>query len=213
MLDTSIEYKNIIMKIEYNEIKNITSPSLPDGFSFRFFEAGDEAHWARIEASVLEFNSVDDAQNYFEMSYLPHKEHLQMRCVFVLNKDRLPIATATSWFADSELGYQACLHWVAVCPEYQGLGIGKAITQQALVNFQKLEPNKPVWLHTQTWSHTAIRLYHHLGFNLMKNEKLANNNTENGLTEIYPNDFDEARYVLRKVINDEQLDELYNTAK
>jgi len=213
MLDKSIEYKNIIMKIEPNEIKNIANPILPDGFSFRFFETGDEAHWARIEASVLEFDSIDDAKDYFEKSYLPHKDRLQKRCIFVLNKDKFPIATANSWFADSELGHQASLHWVAVCPEYQGLGIGKAVTQQALVNFQGLEPNKPVWLHTQTWSHTAVRLYHHLGFNLMKNEKLANNNTKNGISKIYPNDFDEAIQVLRKVINDEQLDELYNTAK
>ena len=213
MLDKSIEYKNIIMKIEHNEIKNITRPSLPDGFSFRLFEAGDEAHWARIEASVLEFDSIDDAKSYFEMSYLPFKEDLKTRCVFVLNNDGLPIATANSWFADSELGYQACLHWVAVCPEYQGLGIGKAITQQALLNFQQLEPGKPVWLHTQTWSHVAIRLYHRLGFNLMKNEKLANNNTESGIAEIYPNDFDEAVSVLRKVVDGDQLDELHNTAK
>ena len=62
MLDKSIEFKNIIMKIEPNKIKNIANPILPDGFSFRFFETGDEAHWARIEASVLEFDSNDKAE-------------------------------------------------------------------------------------------------------------------------------------------------------
>jgi len=213
MLDKSIDFKSVIMKIECDEIKNIASPILPDGISIRFFTAGDEEHWARIEASVLEFDSVGEARDYFEKSYLPHKESLQKRCIFVLNKEKLPIATANSWFADSELGYQATLHWVATCPEYQGLGIGKAIVQQALINFQTLEPNKPVWLHTQTWSHAAIKLYHHLGFNLMKSGKLANNNTRNGIPKIYQNDFYEAIQVLKEVVDSEQLEKLCNTAK
>ena len=213
ILDKSIEFKNVIMKIECDDINNITTPILPYGFSFRFFEAGDEVHWARIEASVLEFESIDSARSYFESSYLPHYENLQRRCIFALNKDNLPIATANSWFADSELGYQAALHWVAVRPEYQSLGIGKALTQQALINFKKLEPNNPVWLHTQTWSHVAIRLYHHLGFNLIKEERLANNNTRNGISKIYQNDYYEAVEVLKEVIDSDQLDKLCSTAK
>lgn len=91
VLDKSIEFKNVIMKIECDEINNITTPILPDGFLFRFFESGDDVHWARIEASALEFDSTDCARSYFEQSYLPHYENLQKRCVFVLNKDNLPI--------------------------------------------------------------------------------------------------------------------------
>ncbi|MCL2169470.1 MAG: GNAT family N-acetyltransferase [Defluviitaleaceae bacterium] len=212
MLDKSIDYKNVIMKIESDKINDIESPMLPDGFSFRFFRSGDEEHWARIEASVLEFDSADAARAYFERAYLPHKKNLEKRCIFALNRDGLPIATANSWFADSkELGYQASLHWVAVCPDYQGLGIGRAITKQALINFQSLEPNKPVWLHTQTWSHPAIRLYHNLGFSIMKTERLANNNTKDGNPKIYRNDFYEAIEVLRDVMDDKDVNELIST--
>ena len=209
MLDKSMSYKNIIMKIDWGKLKSIKAPVLPDGFSFRFFTAGDEEHWARIEASVLEFDSATEAKDYFEKSYIPHMKHLQKRCIFVCNKDELPIATTNSWFADSkELGHQSSLHWVAVCPEYQRLGIGQAIVQQALVNFQELAPNMPVWLHTQTWSHAAIRLYHRLGFSVMKNGKLANNDAK-----IYQNDFDEAMQVLQAVISEKMLDEICKTAK
>jgi len=212
MLDKSVEYKNIIMKIQWDKIKSIAKPILPDGFSFRFFTAGDEIHWARIEASVLEFDSVDLARSYFEMSYLPHKENLEKRCVFVVDRSGLPIATASSWFADSELGYQASLHWVAVCPEYQGLGIGKAITQQALINFRNLEPNNPVFLHTQTWSHTAVKLYHDLGFVIAKKDRLGNNNTRDGVTKIYQNDFEEAMQVLEKVLDYEYINKFFSNA-
>ncbi|MBP2643504.1 MAG: Acetyltransferase family [Firmicutes bacterium] len=57
MLDKSIPYQNIIMKIPAKDIFSICVPELPDGFPFRLFEDSDEVHWARIETSVLEFES------------------------------------------------------------------------------------------------------------------------------------------------------------
>jgi len=190
MLDKSIEYKNIIMRMESDKILNIANPVLPCNFSFRHFkDAGDIKHWSRIETSVLEFADENEAENYFTSSYWPYFDDLTKRCLFITNQDDLPIATATAWFADSELGYQASLHWVAVCPEYQGMGLGKAIVTKALILFRELEPNNSVWLHTQTWSHTAVKLYHRVGFNILKNDRLANANTRDGRLKIYANDY------------------------
>ncbi len=78
--------------------------------------------------------------------------------------------------------------------------------------FNELEPNCHVWLHTQTWSHVAIRLYHQLGFNMVKQGKLANRNTRDGKLKIYPNDFFEAIDVLGNVMEQAILLELVNTA-
>jgi len=166
MLDKSIEFKRIVMKMDSDEIKKTALPVLPEGFSFKFFSAGDEAHWAQIETSVLEFESESDAENYFRENFLPHESELEKRCVFVVNSKNIPIATATAWFADNETGHRSRLHWVAVCPEYQGLGIGKAVTQKVLQIFREIEPDEPVWLHTQTWSPVAIKLYLRLGFHI-----------------------------------------------
>lgn len=212
MLDKNIDFKNIIMRIDANKVSAISKQTLPDGYSFRFFKQGDESHWARIEKSVLEFNSENEAKEYFINSYLPYRQDLRKRCLFVINPDGLPIATTNAWYANSELGYQASMHWVAVCPEYQGLGIGKAIVQQALCIFSELEQNKPVWLHTQTWSHLAVMLYNKIGFNMLKVDRIANNNTRNGIAKIYPNDFNEAIEVLSKVIRNENLQKLIDTA-
>ena len=212
MLDKSVDYKNIIMKMDCSRVQDIIPPILPDGYSFRYFIQGDEAHWARIEASVLEFDSSVIARNYFEKAYLPYSNELHRRCLFVLNQDSVPIATANAWFADSELGHQASLHWVAVCPECQGLGIGKEVVKQALINFQNVEPNHDVWLHTQTWSHVAVKLYHSLGFSIMKNGKLANMNSRDNIPKIYPNDFDEAIAILKKVMDDTFVERLVFTA-
>ena len=212
MLDKSLEYKGIIMRIESDKIKTAAEAKLPDGFSFKFFEPDDVPHWGGIEASVLEFASEAEACEYFERSYLPHLHELQKRCILILNANGAPVATATAWFAVSELGYQASLHWVATRPEYQGKGLGKAVVQKALAVFRELEPGKPVWLHTQTWSHGAVRLYHSLGFNMVRREGLAVTTTRDGTPKIYQNDFDEAVQVLRTVMDAEYVDELVRTA-
>ena len=117
MLDKSIPYKNIIMRMPYDKVQSQPEPVLPDGFSFRFFQEGDEKHWARIETSVLEFADEASAERYFTRDYLPCLDDLKHRCVFVLNRDKLPVATATAWYASSSLGYRhhctgslSCLH-------------------------------------------------------------------------------------------------------
>ena len=213
MLDKSIEYKNIIMRIDDKKILAYDEPLLPDNFKFRNFrDENDIKHWARIEASVSEFTSEKEAEEYFISSYYPFLKDLKERCFFITNKDDLPVATATAWFSDSELGHQASLHWVAVCPEYQGLGLGKAATRKALCAFKKLEPHNHVWLHTQTWSYVAVMLYCKMGFNILKTEKLANTNPKDGKKRIYPNDFDEAINVLKKALKEKDLKELINSA-
>lgn len=213
MLDKSIPYKNIIMGLDSVSIRKIQEPVLPKGFAFRFFTDGDELNWARIETSVLEFAVEEDACDYFVKNYLVYEDKLKARCIFIVNADGLPVATTTAWFADSELGHQASLHWVAVCPEYQKLGLGKAIVQKALCLFAKLEPNENVFLHTQTWSHRAIKIYHHFGFNLMKTQKLAClcNNSEG--VKIYSNDYKEAIEVIKDIIDEKTFEDLINSAK
>jgi GNAT superfamily N-acetyltransferase len=198
------------MRLDRND--SAEEPILPKGFAFSFFMPFDELHWGRIETSVLEFPSENDAIHLFKKSFLPHTDELQKRCLFVLNPDGVPIATANAWFVDSKLGHQASLHWVAVCPDYQGQGIGKAIVQKALQVYAALEPNQPIWLHTQTWSHIAIRLYHSLGFNLVRNERLAKFKPGIAKPKIYPNDFNKSIQVLKAVMDEEYIDELLITS-
>ncbi len=122
------------------------------------------------------------------------------------------MATATAWYARSELGYQASLHWVAVMPAYQGLGLGKAVVQQALSLFPALDPGEDVWLHTQTWSHVAVRLYFKLGFRILKTGRTAVV-TDGGGVKISANDYAEAIEVLRPVLEPDLLSDLVASAQ
>ena len=212
MLDKSIPHKHVIMRLDRNT--QIHEPPLPDGFRFRFFGEGDEYHWARIETSVLEFESEQKAYEYFCRDYLWRKSELEKRCVFIVNPAGLPVATATAWYANSELGYQASLHWVGVCPAYQKRGLGTAIVKKILSLFFAREPEERVWLHTQTWSHAAIRMYRSLGFQMLKTERTA---VEVGGEKAGPvvskNDYAEALEVLRGVLDDSSYTDLVASAE
>jgi GNAT superfamily N-acetyltransferase len=212
MLDKTVEYKNIIMRLDGYIPEALSEPRLPPGFSFRFFTPSDAERWGEIKASVLEFDSAYEASVYFKVTYMPHLAELRRRCVFVADPSGVPVATATAWYADSELGHQACLHWVSVHPEYQGRGLGRAVVKKALAVFRELETGNPVWLHTQTWSHVAVRLYHSLGFNLVREGKLASTVSRSGKPKIYDNDFEEALAVLKGVMDEEYVRELARTA-
>lgn len=205
MLDKSIPYKNIIMRRPAERLEPtreaslsggvLPEPSLPEGFAFKFYGPGDAEHWAELETSVLEFDSVQAAEKYFGQDFLPHEEALKSRMVFVVNDHGKYVATATAWWNDFEGWHQAALHWVSVRPEFQGLGLGGAVVMKAVSLFKQCEPGLDVYLHTQTWSHKAVRLYTKLGFHICKTDTLGNqHNDYSEAMEILLNVMDEATY-------------------
>ena len=97
MLDKSIPYKEITMRLPAEKLILLDEPILPEGYAFRLYQPGDERHWARIETSVLEFSSEEEAMTYFQKEFLPFVEELKRRCVFVTDPHGLPVATATAW--------------------------------------------------------------------------------------------------------------------
>ena len=170
MLDKSIEYRRIVMEMSGEKVLSTPQATLPPGFSFRLHDGSEDdiMHWGRIETAVQEFDLQDEARAYFMEEFYPHIDEVQKRCVFIVNADGLPIATASGWFSHDENGdILNRLHWVAVCPEYQGLGLGRSISTKAINICAKLAPGKKMWLNTQTHSHRAVTMYHKLGFNML----------------------------------------------
>lgn len=209
MLDKSVAFKNIIMAISPSDIEKISVPPLPEGFSFRFFSSPDDVfHWARIETSVREFHTERLARAYFERDYMPYFDELVRRCVFILSPENTPVATATAWFSESPLGRQELLDWVAVSPEYQGRGLGRAVASYATRLFSALAPRQEVLLHTQTWSHRAIVMYHHMGYHVMKTRLVAAMTKREPGVKIPPNDFQEAMEIIRPLIPEDVYNEI-----
>lgn len=205
MLDKSIPYKDMIMKLAYHDCDKISEseqPRLPAGFSFHMYRNGDMRHWCEIECSVLEFPDQIKAEDYFQREFLPWENELHQRMVFIVNEQQIPVATASAWWFDSDESRQASLHWVAVHPEYQRLGLGRAVVMKALSLFPIYEPDHPVFLHTQTWSHVAIRLYRKLGFCVCRT-MMPGNKT---------NAYEEAMAILEPVLKQEDYMDLLTTS-
>lgn len=199
MLDKSVPYQDICMiKLD----GALSAPVLPEGYSFRLYEAGDEKHWATIETSVDEFESTDHALAYFDREFAPNAAEMKRRCTFVCDSTGLPAATATAWWSVAGDKRFGLIHWVAVTPRCQGLGLGKAVTQRAMQLLAQCESGRPAMLHTQTWSHIAVRMYHALGFRVVKD-----------VSPLCPkNDYQSAVSVLQSVMDEAALRRLTETA-
>lgn len=188
MLDKTIPYLNILMKREKG--KQVIDYDLPDGFKFTFFEAGDEIEWAEIETSVGEFDRALDALVYFQKGFIPYIKELERRCLFVENHEGLKVATLTMWWDYTGIRRDPWIHWVAVRPEYQGMGLGKAIVSKGMRLMIEIEGDRDVYLHTQTWSYKAIGIYKSVGFKIT---------TEKGLAGYENNEYNEAIQLLEKM--------------
>ena len=212
MLDKSVEYRNIIMRMPVERVEKIAPPRLPEGFSIRTFQPGDEKNWVRIETAVLEFDRESDAMAYFTEHFLPHGEDLSRRCLFICDETGKAVATATAWYEDSGLGHQAVLEWVSVDPGCQGKGLGTAVVSAALALFPKCEPGLDVYLHTQTWSYKAVGLYHKVGFSMDKTGTIPRKGKNGEPMRLHLNEYAAALSVMRPVIPPALYDDLQKTA-
>lgn len=165
MLDRSVPFHTIILMRPYQPAPE--QPALPGGFTLRAYTDGDEYGWARIETEVLEFPSESSALDCHR-HYMDSVDELKRRQWFIISPEGDYAATATAWWTNGENGRIPVVHALACRPKYQGLGLGRAVAARMLETFYQLEPNRDVWLDTQTWSYRAVGLYLKLGFIPMK---------------------------------------------
>ena len=164
MLDESVPYIPVIMRREAN--LHLPVCLLPEGYSYQMYKDGFEKDWARIETSVGEFNCEMDALLHYQKTFLPYPDELSRRCIFILAPNGEPVGTATAWWDYVGKRRHALMHWVAVKPEYQGKGLGKAITAEVIRLMTEVDGDGVFYLSTQTNSHKAIRIYEWAGFHI-----------------------------------------------
>ena len=132
----------------------------PKGFSIRLIQADEAEIWNQIVLESEEWLNL--SKNLFQQEFSQHLCDLMKRCFFAVNNKGRPVATTTAWFYNlQEIDY-GLVHWVAVLPGYQRLGIGKALVCKAL----KLMRNwhSRAILNTHSKRLPAISLYLDLGF-------------------------------------------------
>ena len=177
MLDKSVPFAGLYMKRERGI--SLAQCALPEGYSFSYYQPGDEVHWARIETSVLEFDSEFAALMRFKQGFAHAADELPQRCMFIEAPSGEKVATATVWLEYINGECREWLHWVAVTPEYQHRGLGRALITEAVARGLERCGDIELYLHTQTWSHRAIRLYEMVGFRPTKEAALYRKPSDN----------------------------------
>lgn len=162
MLDKSVPYYDIPM----HRLAGMPIPKycLPHEFIFSHFSPGDDLAWAEIEASVDEFPSSEAALTYFRKEYLTCPEEVKRRTIFIQAPNGEKVATFTIWWNYTDQLRVPSVHWVAVKPQFQGQGLGKAVVFKGMELSIAVEGDRDIYLHTQTWSHRAVAVYHQAGF-------------------------------------------------
>lgn len=146
----------------YPELADIPNYPLPPGYGIRPYRTGDEGHWTAIQRSAETFFTVADTLFRREFGY--DEEILAQRMVFVEDSTGTPIATITAWWQENwrEMGSWGQIHWVAVHPAHQRLGISKAMLSWALLQLASWHGR--AFLDTSTGRIWAIKVYLDFGF-------------------------------------------------
>ena len=175
MLDKSVPHVSFLMRRPKGS--PVPEYKLPAGYKFALYKPGDEGAWAAVETSVLEFESEAEALEYFNREFAPHLEALKQRCLFVEHNGE-KVATCTAWWCCPERCLPR-LHWVAAKPDYQGLGLGKAIVSECTRRMISLDGDVDFFLSTQTGSHRAVKIYAKFGYAVTGEKKICRDKNEN----------------------------------
>jgi|LSQX01.2.fsa_nt_gb GNAT superfamily N-acetyltransferase len=198
MRHQEIIFKDIVMKIQHDDIKKIEIPPLHD-YAFRFYEAGDMETWAMITHAAGEFETKAAALAYFRKIFLLDTQALSQRMVFLMDDKQVSIGTGCAWFFQD----QPLLHYIAVKPSHQGQGLGRALAALTTRLFLDLHPHQDPFLKTQTTSYKAVKLYHSLGYHMIKANSYYGKQ----------NDFDGAIAVLSEILDGETVAGLIKNAQ
>ena len=154
--------RNVAVEMVRDNFDRIPRFSCPDGHSLRWYEPEDETLWLTIWKAADQFLTIDD--KIFESEFGGARDLLQDRQFFLLDKSGRAIGTSTAWFdGDRENRTTGRIHWVAVIPEKQGLGLSKPLMSTTCDRLQKLGYKNAV-LGTSTGRLSAINLYAAFGF-------------------------------------------------
>jgi len=176
MLDKSIPAYDIFMyKDDTAEYPEYT---LPEGFYFKAYEAGDEAQWADIECSLGQFDTPEEALQCFKNEFLVNQVlDAKKRVLFVMAPGGEYAGTIALWDGIFYGQRVDRVHWVAVKDKFAGRGIAKAMLTAVMDMYNDLGLSGRLQLWTGSRNYVAISLYKRFGFKLYRGNVDPRTNT------------------------------------
>lgn len=190
MLDRTIPFYNAILRCDHYQDREVV---LPCGFSIVPYEKGFEKAWAELEYAIGDFDSLDEAEDYFVKTYLQNQAFFS-NILFLVGPDKSVVGSCIAWQDKRQDTYVSSLYWLVVDEKYHGMGLGRALCC-AVMDIYQAQESLPVYIHTQPWSWKAIFLYLSLGFKLQKSDSFSH----------YENQYEAVMATLKKVVAEEQI--------
>ena len=212
-IDSTIKYYELLMS--YDDTSKFINYELPLGYHFEFYKNGDDNSWVDINLSSGNFTSAVKGLQYFHDFYDSFIYELNKRCIFIIDDStNEKVGTVTvSLLQNEEYGYKAAIDWFAIRKEYQGKKLSRPLITKFIKVANELGHDK-IFLHTQTTTWLAAKLYLDAGFEPLNAEEkigwkiLKRLTNHNKLINFEPATDDEM-YDKRNIEIEKQLNEIY----
>ncbi len=129
--------------------------------SIRGYQSGDETAWTHIQRDADRYNTITSA--LFTKEFGSVVNQLAERVLFAAVPASGFVGTATAWWGDSPTDRWGRVHWLAVQPAWQRLGIGRKLLVSVCHRLRDLG-HESVFLTTSPFRLEALGLYLSLGF-------------------------------------------------
>lgn len=154
--------RNVSLTMSRGSLANIPFHPAPTGYSIRPYLPGDEQTWILIESAADRCNRI--TLDLFRSEFGDDPAPLERRLCFLLDSDGQAIGTAAAWFDGNHHGQPfGRVHWVAIHPDSQGLGLSKPLLSRVCSTLRELGHDR-AYLITSTARIPAIMLYLGFGF-------------------------------------------------
>lgn len=147
--------------------------ALPKKFASRLCRRNELIVWKTMWAQG---KYMDFVNYYYDKVYAPFEDDFFNRCMFAVDDNDKPVATAGTWLSYGKVN---TVLWFFTLPEYEGLGIGRGLFSEVLKTVEF-----PIYVHTHPIAHKAIKLYSDFGFKLITDPVIGYR--ENNLQESLP---------------------------
>jgi GNAT superfamily N-acetyltransferase len=153
--------KDISVGMYRPHMRDIPEHELPAGYSFRPYKIGDSDPWVHVQRTA-NIGIGEVTRQTWVNDFSEQEELMPERSWFVLDPEGKDVASITAWWRGDTDPHQGLIHWVAVLPECQGKGMGKAIMTRAMLWLA--EQYDDAYLGTCTLRIPAIKVYLDFGF-------------------------------------------------
>jgi GNAT superfamily N-acetyltransferase len=135
--------------------------AFPEGYGMRPMRLDEAGLWTDIQRDAEPFFQVQS--EWFQQQFGSDAAVVAQRCYLIVNARGVAVGAISAWHNDNYHGESwGQVHWLAVRPAYQRLGLARAALAYCLAQLARWHSR--AYLGTQSARIGAIRLYLAAGF-------------------------------------------------